>query len=211
MRRTAIEWRDARGTEALAATCAGLSVLSFGVVSEGIGLGPELADATPDDAQAVPVGRLLERRHLSVGVAPPMGTLRLPRCVENLQYSSKSPLERSAPRRSTASAPRSRQRAPVIPSRSLTKCRQAPSMTPEPNRQPALRRPCVVHALAVATKIAQHFLDPLPPRMLAAQITAARGSPAPRLHAHAATRADASRTGLVPSRCSRHRPCPSLP
>ena len=53
-----------------------------GVVSEGT-WGLSWLTLLPDDAQAGPPGvRLLERRHLSVGVALPMGTLPLPRLVE---------------------------------------------------------------------------------------------------------------------------------
>ena len=46
------------------------------------------------------------------------------------QYSSKSPLARSARSFNTASAPTSRQRAPVSSIRSRTRCRHAPSTTP---------------------------------------------------------------------------------
>src|SRR6266568_2551220 len=57
----------------------------------------------------------------------------------NAQYSSKSPLERSALSLSTASAPSSPQRAPVRSMRSFTRWRHAPSMTPVEIGRPMAR------------------------------------------------------------------------
>ncbi|MBW1766344.1 MAG: hypothetical protein JRJ65_04740 [Deltaproteobacteria bacterium] len=60
-----------------------------------------------------------------------MGSFILAGLMEwNVQYLSKSWLERKARSLNTASAPVRLQRAPVTSMRSFTKCRHAPSITP---------------------------------------------------------------------------------
>ena len=83
--------------------------------------------------------RLLQRRHLSVGVALLMGTLPLPRLVERPVFVEIATAAKRSEAQHRLGSVAADQRAPVMPSRSLTKWRQAPSMTPEPIGSPAAR------------------------------------------------------------------------
>ena len=132
-RRREIEWgfpRDGKSSRDVRRT----GGAGFRVVARDWGL--SRLTLLTDDSRAGHVVRVLERRHLSVGVALPMGTLPPPRFVERpvlVEIATGTKHLEAQHRLSSAQPPARAGEA----SRWLTKCRQGAFDTPEPIGSPA--------------------------------------------------------------------------